>query len=202
MKNIIFVLVTLYSISAVSQTIAPPPAPTNIVEVCSPEVAWGDDVPDYTYFKDINNTFGKFIGTWKFEHNNHIVIFKIIKITQKYDPEFKAYEDYLLGNYSYSTDGGANYIVNTFETSVENDVESYPMYSSCAETNKISFIFTDVLLNKKSCWIFFEFLPNSITQMKVSIKNPEKNIGLITNEGGIYKNIAFTLPVIMTVTKQ
>ncbi|WP_430411711.1 DUF6705 family protein [Kordia sp.] len=201
MKKIIFLIITFYSIYGISQPISAPssnPPPSNIVNVCNDQ--WGDEVPNYTYFKDINNTFEKFTGTWKYIKNNHVVIFEITKVTQKYNPEYKVYEDYLIGNYSYSIDGGNSYVVNTITTPINDDSENNPMYSSCTEGNKIPFIFTDVVLNKKSCWIYFEFLQGSTTQMKVKIKNEEEVIGEI--QGDPPKNPAFTLPVIMTVTKQ
>uniref|UniRef100_UPI004049DE31 DUF6705 family protein n=1 Tax=Gelidibacter sp. TaxID=2018083 RepID=UPI004049DE31 len=171
--------------------------PSTIVEVCSGVTE--DEVQDYAYFKDINQTFDKFIGTWKYVNGNEIVIFKITKKTQIYDPEYKIFEDFLVGNYSYSTDGGTTVVVNTIVPFVSDNPNYHPMYSSCAESDKISFIFTDVILNKKSCWIYFEFLPNSLTQMQVRIENPSP-VGRLEGQPPYDSN--FTLPTEMVVIKQ
>ena len=95
MKKIIFLIITFYSINGFGQITGTPssnPPPSNIVDVCNDQ--WDDDVVDYTYFKYINNTFENYTGTWKYVKNNHVVLFAITKITQKYNAERKIYEDY------------------------------------------------------------------------------------------------------------
>lgn len=88
MKTIFYtviILLNVLTIKGYAQT------PTSIVEICNGVTE--DDAPDYTYFKDVNNTFDKFVGTWKWTNGNEILIFKLSKITQKYFPETKMFED-------------------------------------------------------------------------------------------------------------
>lgn len=164
-----------------------------------------DEAQPNTYFKDVNNTFNKFIGTWKYTNGNEIVTFKLTKVTHKYDPEYKIFEDYLVGNYSYSTDGGTTYLVNTIIGSYSEEVDNNPMYAGCTQTNysndrKIIFGFKDIILNKDFCTAIFEFSPNSLTQMTVKIKNPQGTTGTFIGQPSFNPN--FTLPISMIVTKQ
>lgn len=78
----------------------------------------------------------------------------------------------MIGNYSYSIDDGNTYIVNTINSLINDDPEENPMYSSCVEdiNTKIYFGFEDVVLEKGFCKAYFEFLPNSLTQLQVLLK--------------------------------
>jgi len=193
MKKIVFTFTFLTSLLSFSQS--------PIVEVCNGVQL--DEAQPGTYFKDINNTFNKYTGTWKYENGDEIVIFEITKVTQKFDLEYQIFEDYLIGNYSYSTDGGVSYIINTITSTISEEVNNNPMYSLCQDNdNQITFIFEELLLNKGDyyCTATFEFLPNSLNQMKVYIKNPDGVVGSFYGDEPF--NFNFSIPTEMIVIKQ
>jgi len=146
---------------------------TRIVNVNSIESI--NTAPSGTYIKDINNTFTKYVGTWKYENGNQIFIIKIEKVTQYYYPQYGTYQDFLKGNYSYSIDGGATFVVNTITANVgNNDRNTNTMYSPNQWNNmNISFRFKDVLHNK-SCDADFKFVNNSIDQMQIRLKSARR----------------------------
>ncbi len=43
--------------------------------------------PAGSYLKDINNTFDKIVGTWKWQEGNRIIIFKIEKVSMYHNLE-------------------------------------------------------------------------------------------------------------------
>lgn len=65
--------------------------------------------PDGAYFKDLNNEFDKFVGTWKFNDGNKILTIVLKKGELIYNG--KDYEDRLLGEYKYEVNGVT--VVNT-----------------------------------------------------------------------------------------
>lgn len=172
--------------------------PSGIRNVCSGLTA--EDVPHYTYFSDLDNTFTNFIGTWVYTNGNEIVTFKLSKVTQKYFPAERIFEDFMVGNYSYSTDGGTTLVVNTIVPFLNNDPDNNPMYTPCVEDNKMIFVFKDVILNKSYCYATFEFITGSLTQLRVKIENPKEILGRF--EGQPEYNYNFTLPTTIIVTKQ
>lgn len=158
-----------------------------------------EDAPDYTYFMDLNQQFDNYIGTWVYTNNSEIVTFELIKVSQKYFPEKKIFKDFMIGNYSYSTNGGSSFVVNTITNIVNSDPDANLMYTSCIEDGKLIFIFRDVILNKKYCYVTFEFLNGSTTQMNVKIENPKEMTGSIN---GTSYNYNFTLPIELILTKK
>ena len=194
MKSIYKILLLSITISSFGQNT---PA-GSLVDICSGLMA--KDVPDKTYFSDTNNSFGKFIGTWQWTNGNEIVIFVLTKVTHRYFPDEKIYQDYMIGNYSYSTDGGKSYVVNTITNPINENPDVNPMYTGCGENNKLKFIFRDVILDKSYCYATFQFSPSSLTQMKVFIENPKEIPGSFI--GQTTYNYNFTLPIDMVVTKQ
>jgi len=194
MKTIFLSILLLLAIKSIAQT------PTNTVNICSGITV--EDVPENTYFKDIGHTFNNYVGTWVWTSGNETVIFELTKFTKKYMPEEKVFEDFMVGNYSYSIDGGNTYVVNTITTPLSEDPEAHPMYSSCidTDTNTNVFGYNDVLLDKGYCTATFKFLQNSTTQMQVTIENPKGSRGSIDGQNPFTPN--FTLPTNMLVTKQ
>ena len=164
MKKIILTFALLiYSMSNII-------AQTSIIQVGSGVTVM--DAPSGTYIKDINNTFAPFIGTWKYENGNEILIVKFEKVTQYYYPEYGNYKDFIKGNYSYTQDGGVTYITNTIETNAfVNDPNINSFYSTSPRSAELlSSTFTDELY-QKSCDALFTFLPGSTTQMKMKLRN-------------------------------
>ena len=94
----IALLITLFSCKA--QTI--------IVPIGSGE--YYEKNPDY-YKKDVNNEFGKFEGTWKYQNGNTQIIFKLKKETHYQTYPDSNYQDLLVGEYQYIENGAE--IVNT-----------------------------------------------------------------------------------------
>lgn len=188
MKKVIYIMV-MYATLSFSQT--------NIVDLN--EISYFD-VPAGTYLKDINHTFDSFLGNWKYQNGNNILIFKLDKVTQWYNVEDNKWEDFIKGNYCYSIDGGATYIVNTILTNTGiNDPNLNPMYSSGPDnTFKNEFIFKDVLFNKKSNYITFTFVPDSTTQMTFKIVDP--GVGIFP--GDPPRPEGFSIPTEGIVVKQ
>lgn len=160
-----------------------------------------DDMPAGSYLKDINNDFDKFHGTWVWTDGFQTVTFKLRKVVHALNATSGAYEDYMIGDYVVTTEYGFNTIVNT--TNLLNvDPEVHPMYCRAPENSeKIDFIFKDVVLQKQSCRAIFEFLPGSTTQMKLTLKNSE---GYGVPSYGVPEpfNHEFTIPNEIVLTKQ
>lgn len=196
MKSI-FILSILFGITSVrSQN--PIPVPTLIENICNDLTE--DDVPNNTYFSDINGNFNDFIGDWKWQNGNQIVIFQLTKVTQKYFPEDKIFLDYMIGNYSYSVDGGDSFIVNTIINPVNKNPDSNAMYTGCIEDGALKFIFKDILLNKDFCYATFEFQSGNLNELHVKIENPKEIPGRFEDEPEYIHE--FTLPTEMIVIKQ
>ena len=197
MKKIIAILLILGCHCVYSQN----PPVTSTVAVCS-GISY-DEIPQNSYFKDIFNTFDPFVGTWVYVNGNQKVTLSIKKVTKKYFADRKIYKDFIVGNYSYSTDGGITYVVNTIPQFLNTNPDSNPMYSPCAEANLINFGFIDVLLDKHFCKAIFEFLPGSTTQVKLTLQN-EGTHGVLINEGETFTptNPDFTIPNNIVLTKQ
>ncbi len=194
--SLTLLVVILTQLSLYSQK--PAPTPASITNICG-AISSFDAAPN-TYFADLDGTFNPFIGTWKYINGNEIVTFQLSKITQRYFADEKVFMDFMVGNYSYSNDGGISLVVNTITTVVDVNPENNPMYTPCIENNKLIFIFKDVVLNKGYCYATFEFMNGSTTQMHVKIENPKEVSGCL--DGVPPYNFNFTLPTQMLVTKQ
>lgn len=152
------------------------------------------DSPSGTYIKDIDNTFDKFLGNWKWQEGSKILLFKIEKVTKHYYSEFNTYEDFIKGSYSYSENDGASFIVNNIATNLSNnDSETLPMFATGVNNQKtLVMLFRDALIVKERCNAKFTFLDNSVNQMHVLISNggggyayptplPDPNFSIPTN---------------------
>lgn len=64
------------------------------------------------YYKDIDNIFNKFSGTWKFQNGQEIFTITLQKKVMKYDADDNIYLDMLIGEYVYTNSNGLT-IVNT-----------------------------------------------------------------------------------------
>ena len=118
---------------------------------------WGQgntksDVPAGSYIKDVNNDFNKFAGTWKYTNGTEILTIVITKAEHILDTEYNVYQDYLVGEYSYTTDGGATYIVNTIAQNLGIiDKRFNSTYSSgYDDQTSVTYAFRDVVYNKDS----------------------------------------------------
>jgi hypothetical protein len=188
------ILLTLTFVLFVQITLAQ----TNIVDRDGGFVNF--DVPAGTYIKDINNTFTKFLGTWKWQEGNQILIFKLEKVTKYHYTEFDTYDDFIKGNYSYSTDGGLTYVINTINQNIgNNNPETNSMYTSGVDSQEFcKFVFRDVLIGKSGCYAEFTFLANSNNQMKFKLYDIGR--GYILPE--VPPNPNFSIPISAILNKQ
>ena len=158
------------------------------------------DAPTGTYFKDINDTFSPYLGTWKYQNGNEILIVKLEKVTKYYYSEYGNYVDFIKGNYSYTINDGATYITNTIVTNQStNDPNINPIFSPGPNThyNNLNSSFTDQL-HQKSADAEFTFVTGSTTQLQMKL------IG--RSRGYIYPEVAppagFSIPNNVILIKQ
>ncbi len=157
------------------------------------------DAPQGSYLKDINNTFDPFLGTWKYQNGSQILIIKLEKVEMYFNPEFGNYYDFIKGNYSYSTDGGITYVVNTTQQNLgNNDPNINPIYSSSISAplnDKMTFY--DAIY-QKNAWATFTFQSGNFNQIHLKLQN----------KGGGYiypatpPNPAFCIPNNVVLIKQ
>ncbi|TPD68258.1 DUF6705 family protein [Flavobacterium microcysteis] len=192
MKNIFLILMLITSFLSQAQ----------IVDIKNLDSQ--SDLPSGSYIKDINGDFDKFVGTWVWVDAGKSVTFKLQKITRYLDSEYNNYSDFMIGDYSYSSNGRV--IVNTISQNSDPNPDLHPMYSCCPYETQIMFSFKDVRLRKDECRAFFEFLPGSTTQMKLTLKNNEGPRGTLVPEGGsldiTQSNPSFIIPNDIILTKQ
>ncbi|MGV7108160.1 DUF6705 family protein [Flavobacterium sp. U410] len=171
---------------------------TNIVDISSDVCII--DAPAGTYKKDVFNAFTPFLGTWKYQNGNEILIVKLEKITQYYYPEYGSYEDYIKGNYSYSNDGGATYVTNTIVT---NATETNPNINSFYSTGprnleQLYAGFTDEQYQKEGDAIFT--LLNSFPSPQLTMELEGRTRGYLPGE--TIPPPGFSIPNHVTLTKQ
>ena len=191
MKKIILTLIIL------TCAITKSSAQTNIVDVSSDNYVV--DSPSGTYIKDIYNIFTPFIGVWKYQNGNEILIIKFEKVTKYYHTEYGNYQDFIKGNYSYTQDGGATFITNTIITNANiNDPNINSFYTPRPKTSSsLDMNFIDDVY-EKSCDALFTFLTGSTTQMTMQLKNRSR--GFILPE--VAPNRNFSIPNNVVLTKQ
>lgn len=95
MKNIIILLILILTISCKAQTVG--------LDTKYKDVSSG------AYFKDLNNEMDKYVGTWQFTNGTDVLTIVLQKKLHVFDGEY--YEDLLVGEYSYTSNGIE--IVNT-----------------------------------------------------------------------------------------
>lgn len=189
MKTIYLTLLVLFISNSTS-------AQTTIVHIDSDTYY---TAPSGTYLKDINNTFDPFLGIWRYQNGNEILIIKLEKVEMYYYSEYGTYEDFIKGNYSYSTDGGATFIVNTIQENLgNNNPDINPLYScGSAILSEDEMTFYDVIY-QKNAWAKFTFQNNNFNQLHLKLKN----------KGGGYilpatpPNPAFCIPNNVVLIKQ
>lgn len=164
---------------------------------------WLEDMPTGSYIKDTNNEFDKFEGKWVWNNADEKVTFKLRKVVHHLDP-CGSYEDFMIGNYSYTKDNGLTIVINTINQSLSSAPDDNPMFAFITKSEStIDFYFHDIALNKEDCRAIFEFLPGSTTQMTVKFKNPE-TFGIVVdpNNPPPPYNYEFTIPQGIVLTKQ
>jgi len=109
MKNIL--LICLFVIAALSCKAQTLPSSQNIIPVEQHIINLNNEVevPDNTYYKDINNLFNKYIGVWTGNYNNKSYKFIVSKINKSF---LGITVDKLIIKYKITDDNG-NIIVDT-----------------------------------------------------------------------------------------
>ncbi len=99
MKNILIIILSLFSFISCKAQITP--------------IYNEEDVPSYTntYFKDIDNDFDPYIGTWKWENGNNSLEIIFNKVIHN-DEGHGDFSDNLVGEYKYIENGVV--LVNSF----------------------------------------------------------------------------------------
>lgn len=132
-----------------------------------------------TYFKDLNNEMGKFIGTWLFSSNG----INFTLIIQKRETVFngKHYEDVLIGEYKYEANGIE--VVNTLpDISNNNPVKhaifgNYVLPCDGCTNRKFSLLFEDSQRSYLEASIILDYLINSNPeQIRVKLIGGESTI--------------------------
>ena len=75
------------------------------------------------YYKDVDNVFDKFVGTWKYQDSNKMFIITLQKKLAYYNTNDNNYFDMLIGEYKYIENG--NIIINTLPNLVLTNLEPY-----------------------------------------------------------------------------
>ena len=103
------------------------------------------------YYKDTDNVFDKFGGTWKYINGNESFIIILQKKTLYYNPHDDTYLDIIIGEYSYNDSNGTEK-VNTLDNlnnvnlnPYENNISGLLILdrSQPASLRRIELIFTD-----------------------------------------------------------
>lgn len=92
MKKTLFILVLLFTFLSCKAQIAP-------LYKADP------DLPEGTYYKDLNNDLDKFEGTWLWQDGNTFLTFVIEKKEQVQSPSRNEFNDMLIGEYKYVENG-------------------------------------------------------------------------------------------------
>lgn len=171
---------------------------TNIVDINDGFVSF--DSPPGTYIKDEENQFEKFVGLWKWSVGSQILTFKLEKITQKYFPQYQTYQDYMIGNYSYSIDGGVTYVVNSILVNFNNDdPDINSLYSSGPiDDVSIDFTFKDIIYQKSNCRAKFTFIGINLNQLELKLSN----LGGGVIAPATLPNVNFSIPNNVILIKQ
>ncbi|MCT2409051.1 hypothetical protein NZD88_16000 [Chryseobacterium antibioticum] len=85
------------------------------------------NIPNNSYIKDLDNEYDSFVGTWKTNLNNKIVILKITKVLQKslQKLDISYYSDVLIVQYSIQDNNG-----NIIENNISSNLNDYKIIST------------------------------------------------------------------------
>lgn len=92
---------------------------------------------DFTYFKDLNNSLDKFLGSWVYSQGSEYFKITFIKLTnQVSEMNLRQKEDILITRYEYKQNG--NTIFETYSTN-----RSFVNWSFMIDSNKIALSYTE-----------------------------------------------------------
>lgn len=176
MKNIIIITISFFALFSCKAQITP-------IYLVDDEIYYNN-----TYYKDVDNDFNAYVGTWKWEDGNtslEIIFNKIIH----YDIGNGDYSDLLVGEYKYIEDGVEK--VNSFPPLMQNIPGETPnIVANQSEINNIESF--DIRTDKGYFPPCIECLPNTrFILLDISDPTRPKVDGMISMaryiEGGIEK---------------
>jgi len=150
------------------------------------------DVPrsntvDSAYFKDLNNEFNKFIGTWIFTDGTKTLTIELKKVEMIFNG--KDYEDKLVGEYKYESNGFV--IVNTLDNINNHNVAKHPISGSSIINIDQSIICDDCDINERRIKLSFSDSERRYLNSRIILRylnnetNPEKITATIYVEGNV-----------------
>jgi hypothetical protein len=145
------------------------------------------EIADNSYVKDIDNELNKFIGTWIFSDGTSTFTLVLQKQIQTFNDDY--YEDYMIGEYSYSINGLT--IVNTIPFINNTNLNLQRNIGGRYVVKGPDYNCTDCLPNERRIDLYFsdperKYLPNSmIIRYLIDQNNPEKITATIYRRGSI-----------------
>lgn len=126
-----------------------------------------------TYFKDVDNRYAQWIGTWQYQNGNTIFKIVIEKVEGVYFPlnsgyfinPITCYVDLLIGTYYYKKNG---VIISNHLTYLNPKITPLSFYYPDLENTKMNLMYREYEKspNLTGGPAIFSLLPNSITQAK------------------------------------
>jgi hypothetical protein len=79
-------------------------------------------LPEGTKHKDLDGDLNKFVGTWKWQSNDSVVIMQLQMKEDVFHDDNNKYEDYIIGEYKFTVNGQLvqNYLPNLSNVSSQN----------------------------------------------------------------------------------
>ena len=150
------------------------------------------DKPQGTYFKDLNNEFNKFEGTWVYTNGNTSFTIKLFKKEMKYSTSVGYYFDKLYGEYKYVENGVE--IINTLPSLVAcpNDTDNRNIGGGYIIPTNMFLACDDCAANERRVMLYFNdpqrsYLESSIVlRYVIGQNNPNKmKVTLFESDGVI-----------------
>lgn len=135
-----------------------------------------------TYYKDVDNKFDKWVGTWQYENGNTLFKIVITKIVKAYVPANTydgrpgyCYLDMLIGGYYYKENGviKTNHLTFTNKFRPPLDIPGSTTYVTPDEI-KMNYDEIDKSPELNGHSVHFTLLPNSTTQAKWEFDSTKK----------------------------
>lgn len=124
------------------------------------------------YYKDIDNIFDKFSGTWKFQNGQEIFTITLQKKVMKYDADDSIYLDMLIGEYVYTNSSGLT-IVNTINNFSQDMAPFENNIGGAVITNR------EELINLRGVEMYFRDPERLYLNQYILLKFIEGNNGIV-----------------------
>lgn len=182
MKNILFILNLIVILSCKAQSPI----------ISTVDFANNDDIDlvDGCYFKDVENKFTPFIGTWKWESGTSSLEIQFSKLEMV--PSEDIYEDLLIGKYRYVEDGVEKFNSLILDINTENiwrNAYALIWGSGYSQDNYKQFEIKDLAKNLH-CYL------------EVELTTPTEATWRVWRQDGGKQPDGFTFPTELTLTKQ